>query len=202
LRNSFNLPPRFLVRLRNTPPSSILPPFVFRVLRFQLDESLSPFQFMLQHTDRAIAEQLTLVDSMIYSSIEPFELLNQSWNSPKTRHRSPRLSALIERSTHCSFWIATLILGQSKLDARVSAFSKFVSVAKILISLNNFNTGMAVVAALNSAAVHRLNKTKKKVDKKLLLDFAKLEKSLEPQMSYKTYREMLEAAPLPSLPYV
>lgn len=157
---------------------------------------------VLQFNDRVIAEQLCLQDLALYKKIGATELLNQSWNKKDIKHRSPNLSALIERSTTCSWWVATSVLMQSKEEARVYVWDRFLNIMKHLWAFRNYTGVMAIMAGLNSAACHRLNKTKKKVDKKLLAEFAKWETTLGPNQSYKLYRELLDEAALPCIPYV
>jgi len=105
-----------------------------------------------------IAEQLSLVDFQIYKEIEPTELLRQAWTKPKTKHKSPNVVALINRSTRLSFWVATMIVSQEKSSGRVKMIEKFVDIAKHLEKISNFNTLMGILAGINLSPIHRMKK--------------------------------------------
>ena len=79
---------------------------------------------------QTIAEQLTLIDHNLYRAIRVTELLNQSWNSPKLKHRSPNLIFMIGRSTKVSFWIASSIL-YLKLEKRIQVLEKIIDICDV-----------------------------------------------------------------------
>jgi hypothetical protein len=110
-----------------------------------------------------IAQQMTLIDFSLYKKIEVTELLNQSWNKQKLKHRSPNVVSLIQRSTKVSMWIASLVLGSSNVNQRAKVIEKFIDVAQHLLAINNFNTFFGMVAGFSMSCIHRLKKTFKKV---------------------------------------
>jgi hypothetical protein len=59
------------------------------------------------------------------------ELLNQSWNKPKLRHRSPNVIRMINRFNDVSHWVVTSILRVEKIRDRVRTMVKLVRVADV-----------------------------------------------------------------------
>jgi hypothetical protein len=68
--------------------------------------------------------------------------------------------------------------------------------------MNNYNSLMGIIAAINASSVQRLRHTKDLVKKKSLAAFAQLEVLMNPHLSWKEYRTALERSSLPTLPYL
>ncbi|GAM22694.1 hypothetical protein SAMD00019534_058690 [Acytostelium subglobosum LB1] len=153
--------------------------------------------------EEEVARQLTLIDFEIFSSIKPSELLNQSWNKPKLRHRSPNVMLIINRFNEISQWVASIILSFDKVKDRARVMSKIVKIAEYLMKpLNNFNTSMAILSGLNAASVHRLKFTKEEMPKHIQVTLADLQGQLSSAQAYKTYRDILAKSNPPCLPYL
>eukprot|EP00005_Dracoamoeba_jomungandri_P000702 CAMPEP_0174257274 /NCGR_PEP_ID=MMETSP0439-20130205/6438_1 /TAXON_ID=0 /ORGANISM="Stereomyxa ramosa, Strain Chinc5" /LENGTH=993 /DNA_ID=CAMNT_0015340291 /DNA_START=75 /DNA_END=3056 /DNA_ORIENTATION=+ len=170
------------------------------VLKVQTTRSLS--EIFLLAKDQDIAEQLTLVESNLYCAIEPQELLNQSWNSPKLQYRAPNVIAMINRANAVSFWVASMILLQEKPRDRKKMVDKFISVAEALRKLNNFHTLMGIIAGLNTSSVSRLRSIKSEISKKTLSNFKKHEELMNPEGNFQFYRDTIHASHLPCIPYL
>eukprot|EP01114_Cavostelium_apophysatum_P015112 TRINITY_DN4053_c0_g1_i1.p1 TRINITY_DN4053_c0_g1~~TRINITY_DN4053_c0_g1_i1.p1 ORF type:complete len:816 (+),score=199.17 TRINITY_DN4053_c0_g1_i1:322-2448(+) len=168
---------------------------------YQIPEVCWP-DLLLEVDAQLIAEQLTLVDYQIYKSIEASELLNQSWNKPKLKHRAPNIVSLITRSTRVSFWIATMILTQNDITARSRMYEKFIDIGKCLKKMNNFNTMMGVIAGINLAPIHRLKKTHKRVPPSKIEAFKKLVNFMDAEGNMRNYRKGLSQAQPPAIPYL
>lgn len=82
-----------------------------------------------------IARQLCLIDFQIFSSIQSTELLNLSWNNPKTKYKSLNTIALINRQNKLTFWVATVIILQDTLKKRVEVWEKFIRIAEVRFPL-------------------------------------------------------------------
>jgi hypothetical protein len=67
--------------------------------------------------------------------------------------------------------------------------------------MNNYNTLMGIIAAINMSATQRLKHTKSQIKKNLSTKFAQLEKIMEPYKSWANLRSVLETSPLPAIPY-
>ncbi|KAF2076085.1 hypothetical protein CYY_002599 [Polysphondylium violaceum] len=171
-------------------------------ISFQEDSILSPIELFSEWSPQFIAQQLTLIDFSIFKEIEPRELLNQNFNKPKFKYRSPNVMRLINRSTQFSFWVAMTILMDGKKEKRLKNFEKFCDVAKHLYKMNNFNTLMSLIAGLNLTPVHRLKKTKKKLSSSATSMLDDCEKLFSSKKSFKNYRDHLASVTLPCIPYL
>ncbi|KAK5583230.1 hypothetical protein RB653_004821 [Dictyostelium firmibasis] len=153
--------------------------------------------------EEEIARQLTLMDFEIFSAIKSTELLNQSWNKPKLRHRSPNVLTLINRFNEISQWTATSILSYPKVKDRSRIMAKFIKIAEYCMKhLNNFNTSMAILSGLNASSVHRLKFTKEELPKHTQQVYQELQFHLSSAQAYKEYRALLAKANPPCLPYL
>ncbi|EGC37703.1 hypothetical protein DICPUDRAFT_46357 [Dictyostelium purpureum] len=153
--------------------------------------------------EEEIARQLTLMDFEIFSNIKSTELLNQSWNKPKLRYRSPNVLTLINRFNEISQWTATSILSYERVKDRARIMAKFIRIAEYSMKLlNNFNTSMAILSGLNASSVHRLKFTKEEMPKHTQQVYAELQQQLSSSQSYKEYRALLAKANPPCLPYL
>jgi hypothetical protein len=152
--------------------------------------------------DEEIARQLTLIDYEYFAAIKPTELLNQAWNKPSLQSRCPNVMAAIERFNIVSKWVVSMIIKVENLRTRAKMFAKCLAISKHLSKLNNYNGMMAFVAAFNNAAVARLSQTRKEVPSKLLEDFELIEKIMNPESSWKSYRGRIHGADPPLIPYM
>mmetsp|Transcript_17426 Transcript_17426/g.44379 ORF Transcript_17426/g.44379 Transcript_17426/m.44379 type:complete len:1036 (-) Transcript_17426:126-3233(-) len=179
----------------NVPPTDLsIPP-----------STLSPSDLFLAFNDEEIARQLTVKLYQIYSSIEPSELLNQSWNKAELNHRAPHVLQLVNGLNKLSFWVPSLILWQDKLKDRANMVIKFLTIAQHLLNMNNYNTLMGIVAGLNLSAVSRLKFTFEEVKRqqpKLLEKFKTIETLMSPQGSFKNFRNALHKSKCPAIPYL
>ncbi|KAF2071514.1 hypothetical protein CYY_007175 [Polysphondylium violaceum] len=153
--------------------------------------------------DEEIARQLTLMDFEIFYNIKATELLNQSWNKPKLRSRSPNVLILINRFNEISQWTASRILDFPRIKDRSRIMARFIKIAEYCMrSLNNFNTSMAILSGLNAASVHRLKFTKEEMPKHTQQVYTELQAQLSSNSAYKEYRAILSKSNPPCLPYL
>jgi len=164
--------------------------------------AVSPTDLFLQSSARDMAEQLTLISSTIYRKINVSELLSQAWSKPKTRHKCPNVTALIQRFNQFSFWVPSMILSFESLRERSQAITKFIEIGEELRELQNFDGIMGIVAGLTMSPVSRLNFSKLTVNEKLLKSFEALEDSMQPSQSWKVYRQTLQSCTTAAVPYL
>lgn len=62
------------------------------------------------------------------------EFLNQAWNKPKLKHRSPNLLKAINHFNDISSWIAHTILKVERIKERARIMIKVIRMAEVLLS--------------------------------------------------------------------
>lgn len=164
--------------------------------------TLSPMAYWYELDVQKIAEIVTMIDCEWYRQVQAPELLNQAWNNRKLKWRAPNLLAMAARSTALSYWIATCILVQTKLEQRVHMLEKFITFGETLRQLNNYQSLMATLAGLNLAPIHRMKNHWSRVSKKRLKVWDELNDLMSSDNAFKAYRAALDESRLPAIPYV
>jgi hypothetical protein len=89
-----------------------------------------------------LACQLTVRDSALYCSIQPWECVTPSaWKSTETN-----ISLLVKHFNRIGLLLTASILTSEKLEGRVRAMSTWIRVAIHCLELNNYNGAMEVYA--------------------------------------------------------
>ncbi|CAO3700960.1 unnamed protein product [Rhizopus stolonifer] len=153
---------------------------------------------------KTMAEQLSLLESELFCKIEPRDFLRHVW--VHQRLRETPISASIQHFNHISEWIASMIISQMEIEQRAVVYEYCLKIAVELEQLNNFNSLMAVLAGVNSAAILRLKKTRQRVadfNQGLVDTVSRLEKLMSSERSFYNYRYVLkQKANTPGIPYL
>lgn len=142
-----------------------------------------------------IAEQMTLLDAELFDKIEIPEVLR--WSREQLEEHSPNLTKFTEHFNKMSYWCRTRILEQEDPKERERLLAKFIKVLKHLRRLNNFNSFLAILSAVDSAPVRRLEWQRHNVE--TLKEFCEL---IDSSSSFHTYRQALSEAKPPCIPYI
>jgi len=167
-----------------------------------IGELYAPYESVLLGDEMVIAQQLTLIEFDIYSKIKEMELLGQAWSSEKRSHVSPNVIQLLQRANRTANWVATCILLQSKVKDRTKVLSKFMTIAKHLKDLNNYNTLMGIIAGLNTVAVSRLKYTFLPIKRNITEIWDVLMDIMNPSNAFKKLRTTMEECGPTALPYI
>lgn len=149
-----------------------------------------------------LARQITLIDYELFGQIRPSELLNQSWNKPKLKHRSPHVLEMIQRFNTLSRWLSGQILHTEALKDRIKVMQHIIKLGKALLNLNNFNALNAVLSGIQSAGVYRLTQTKQGMGSKYLKLLDEWMTLMAPRANSANYKAALAAAKAPAVPYL
>jgi hypothetical protein len=149
-----------------------------------------------------IARQLTIREHKIYKKIKPYELLNQSWNKEKLKHRAKHIIEITERFNILSNWVSVKICKTKTLKKRKNVMLKMINIAKSLFELNNFSSLMAFLSALQNAGVSRLNFTKEEIPRKTNDELQNIFQILKNDKSYKELRIHLKKCVPPLVPFL
>ncbi|XP_055682871.1 guanine nucleotide-releasing factor 2 isoform X2 [Lutzomyia longipalpis] len=142
-----------------------------------------------------IAEQMTLLDSELFKKIEIPEVL--IWAQEQCEERSPNLTRFTEHFNKMSYWARSQILKQEDAKERERYVIKFIKIMKHLRKIKNFNSYLALLSALDSALIRRLEWQKTITDS--LKDYCAL---IDPSSSFRAYRLALAETTPPCIPYI
>lgn len=101
-----------------------------------------------------------------------------------------------------SLFIQTEIIRIDKLKPRAIVLKRWIEVAKKCRELNNFNSIMIIIAALENSAIYRLKKTWKALPKKILQIYTELKSYINTKSNYKILRDAIHSANPPIIPYL
>ncbi|XP_053481543.1 rap guanine nucleotide exchange factor 1 isoform X3 [Ictalurus furcatus] len=142
-----------------------------------------------------IADQLTLLDAELFYKIEIPEVL--LWAKEQNEEKSPNLTQFTEHFNNMSYWVRSLIILQEKAQDREKLLLKFIKIMKHLRKLNNFNSYLAILSALDSAPIRRLEWQKQTSEG--LEEYCTL---IDSSSSFRAYRAALADVEPPCIPYL
>ncbi|CRK99983.1 CLUMA_CG013275, isoform B [Clunio marinus] len=147
----------------------------------------------LKSTD--IAEQMTILDAELFHKIEIPEVL--IWAQEQCEERSPNLTLFTAHFNKLSYWTRTQILKQQDARDREKHVMKFIKIMKHLRKINNFNSYLALLSALDSAPIRRLEWQKNITEG--LKEYCAL---IDSSSSFRAYRQALSETNPPCIPYI
>nr|XP_032653516.1 rap guanine nucleotide exchange factor 1 isoform X4 [Chelonoidis abingdonii] len=142
-----------------------------------------------------IAEQLTLLDAELFYKIEIPEVF--LWAKEQNEEKSPNLTQFTEHFNNMSYWVRSIIMLQEKPQDRERLLLKFIKIMKHLRKLNNFNSYLAILSALDSAPIRRLEWQKQTSEG--LAEYCTL---IDSSSSFRAYRAALAEVEPPCIPYL
>lgn len=100
-----------------------------------------------------IAEQMTLLDAELFQKIEIPEVL--LFAKDQCEEKSPNLNKFTEHFNKMSFWARSKILRLQDAKEREKHVNKFIKIMKHLRKMNNYNSYLALLSALDSGPIRR-----------------------------------------------
>ena len=119
------------------------------------------------------------------------------WSREQNEERSPNLNAFTDHFNKMSYWVRTRILDQTDSKEREKYVVKFIKILKHLRKLNNFNSYLALLSALDSAPIRRLEWQKTITEG--LKEYCAL---IDSSSSFRAYRNALAESSPPCIPYM
>ncbi|PNF16330.1 hypothetical protein B7P43_G10833 [Cryptotermes secundus] len=150
---------------------------------------------LLDFKSEQIAEQMTLLDAELFMKIEIPEVL--IWAQEQNEERSPNLTRFTEHFNKMSYWARSRILEQNEAKDRERYVVKFIKIMKHLRKINNFNSYLALLSALDSAPIRRLEWQKQITEG--LKEYCAL---IDSSSSFRAYRQALAETQPPCIPYI
>ena len=163
------------------------------------------YHIFMDITDDDIADELTRIDWIMFSSIRVRDFVRHVSLSASQKDKCTSLqnvNRMINHFNHTAKWVANMILLRDKAKHRAQMLEKFMNIALKLRQLNNYNGLAAVLAGINGTAIHRLAQTRAMVPNDCQKRFARLVILMGTQKSYFAYRLAWENSPLPRIPFI
>ncbi|KAM4748317.1 ras-specific guanine nucleotide-releasing factor 1 [Rhinophrynus dorsalis] len=164
-----------------------------------LEGPVEPFESL---SALEIAEQLTLLDHLIFKRIPYEEFFGQGWMKTDKNERTPYIMNTSKHFNHMSNLIATEILRGEEPALRGCTIEKWVAVADICRCLHNYNAVLEITSSLNRSAIYRLKRTWIKVSKQTKALIDRLQKLVSSEGRFKNLREALKNCDPPCVPYL
>ncbi|KAL5277479.1 RAPGEF1 family protein [Megaselia abdita] len=142
-----------------------------------------------------IAEQMTLLDADLFEKIEIPEVL--LFAREQCEEKTPNLNKFTEHFNKMSFWARSQILKQNDAKDREKHVIKFIKIMKHLRKMNNYNSYLALLSALDSAPIRRLEWHKTITEG--LKEYCAL---IDSSSSFRIYRHALAETSPPCIPYI
>ncbi|CAG2169956.1 unnamed protein product [Oppiella nova] len=142
-----------------------------------------------------LAEQMTLLDSDLFLKIEIPEVL--VWAKEQKEELIPNLNTFTEHFNNMSYWTRSRILDEKDARERERLVLKFIKIMKHLRKLSNFNSYLAILSALDSAPIRRLEWQRNITES--LKEYSAL---IDSSSSFRAYRQALAYTEPPCIPYM
>ncbi|CEF59369.1 Rap guanine nucleotide exchange factor 1 [Strongyloides ratti] len=142
-----------------------------------------------------LAQEITIISSKLFHNVKELELL--WWSIDQSNLHSTNLKRLTNNFNFISYWCRSLILMSNEQKIREKIFIKFLKIAKYLKQFGDLNSYLAIIAALDSGPVNRLqwNKT--------INDGMKEHRIImSSSYSFKNYRQLFSQCKPPCIPYI
>lgn len=171
--------------------------------RFELTKDR--WRQFLEIAEIDIAEELTRIDWIMFSSIKPRDLIRDVTVSLSKRERFRDLanvSRMIDHFNHVAYWTTNLVLLRDKPKHRAQMWLKLARVARELRKLNSYNSLGAIVAGMEGTAIHRLAATKALISDADQRDFIKIQILMSTSRGHFAYRMAWDNTSGPRLPFL
>jgi hypothetical protein len=163
------------------------------------------YHIFMDTSDDDIADELTRIDWVMFSSIRIRDLVRHVSLSSQQKENSTNMknvNRMVNHFNHIAKWVANMILMRDKAKHRAQMLEKFMNIAMKLRQLNNYNGLAAVLAGINGTAIHRLTQTRTLVPADVQKKFARAVLLMGTQKSHFAYRLAWENSPLPRIPFM
>lgn len=150
---------------------------------------------LLDFNGLEIAKQLTLLESEIFCSIKPDELLNENFTAKKAHLKlaeNIRHSLLFTNSLS-GYVLESVLQPKITQKLRVNIVKTWLKVAISCLYLRNFNSLAAIITAMQSHLITRLQKVWEDLSEKYTDLYEYLSGIIHPEKNYSVYRNKLRS---------
>ncbi|KAH7085004.1 ras guanine nucleotide exchange factor domain-containing protein [Paraphoma chrysanthemicola] len=183
----------------NNIPSSVISKSQLNALRSS-KEGKAPCS-ILDFDPLELARQFTIIESRLFCSIQPEELLALEWTK-KSDSKAVNVKAMSTLSTDLANLVADTILHLEDAKKRAAIIKQWVKIAAKCLELNNYDSLMAIICSLNSSMVMRLKRTWELVSLKTKTRLEELKAITDVGRNYAVLRQRLHNHVAPCIPFV
>ncbi|KAI0983606.1 hypothetical protein GJ496_009444, partial [Pomphorhynchus laevis] len=149
-----------------------------------------------------LARQITLLEWSIFRRISIEELLNKNWQRKDKETVAPNIFQMTKLWNKLSFWVRKEIIDAPSINERAAVITRFLEIAQVCLSLNNFSGLFAITSGgLGFSAIRDLTDTWKKLPIQSLEILDTFE-SFYDNGHYRPYVEHLHSVSPPCVPFL
>lgn len=149
-----------------------------------------------------LAEQITVLEEALFTSITPYELLDANWKKSNKATMAPHVVQLIDWFNRLDHLVASSIISCTNVKTRRLYLLKWIKTAEHCRTLRDYNALKAILSALQRTEVKRLAQTWKGVDKTVMPIYETLDELMSMSGNHKAYRDEFKASEPPHLPFI
>ena len=166
------------------------------------EPSYSTTESILAVDPAVFATQLTVLEHEIYCKITIFDCLQKIWKNKYSNSygTSPGLSEFISFSNKLTNFMSYSVVKEADIGKRAKLLSHFIFIAEYCRKFNNFSSMTAIISALYSSPIYRLEKTWQAVFPQTRDLLHSLNRLMDPKRNFINYRNELKS--LHSVPCV
>ncbi|XP_030052823.1 ral guanine nucleotide dissociation stimulator-like 3 isoform X2 [Microcaecilia unicolor] len=167
--------------------------FTFLTLGEETD-GLTEAPDLLSFSAEDVAEQLTLMDAVLFQKVVPFHCLGCIWSQrDKDKQLAPTVRATVAQFNSVAGCVTASVLAdvQLKGQQRAKVLEKWICIAQKCRLLRNFSSLRAILSALQSNPIYRLKRTWAAVNRDTMSIFHKLSSIFSDENNHMCSREIL-----------
>ena len=103
-----------------------------------------------------IAQQMGLVDQVLYQQINCSELLNNNWTKKEKEKLSPNILRIVKHFNDIVNWAISIILTSKSKKQASSLLNKFGEIMQDSFKIDDHHNVRAISAVFDSVPIHRL----------------------------------------------
>ncbi|CAH02767.1 mitotic regulator LTE1 [Kluyveromyces lactis] len=192
-------------RLENTDEQirNLLNQYTLTDSRLKIDNLEQHIPFILMYDSKSVANQLTLIEKEILSEVDWKDLLDLTMSEQLPQFTSwlqllvqnENLSGIdlaIARFNLTVDWIISEIVMTQDIRLRRNTIQRFIHIAEHCKELQNYNTLMEIILALNSIVVQKFTETWRLVEPGDLLTWETLKAIPSLEKNYSNIRQLID----------
>jgi len=159
-----------------------------------------------------LARQITIINGSWFRSIKPREYMEYIWEkfcetpspwvgSDLTHRPAENIHNLIAKSKDIVRLVQTEIVKQTQISKRASTIERFIEAADKCLSHYDYSAVFAIIESLSDSSIQRLSDTWRQVSPRVMAQYETLKNLASKENDHKKYRESVQDAQTPCIPY-